>query len=162
MNRNKQIPESEHVTPNESTPEEQDEEMNSYLEKLYNAEAFIFCLEAFSQYFSEWSAMIDEAMSEMIAKKQKMDIPCNKEQNALGRIKSLLALLSDDKNVISELKQTISDKLELAEMLCGHEQDINTNYLSKKMSYFKEFLPFVENMAEYKENFKKQQEQEKS
>ncbi|MDR1130126.1 MAG: hypothetical protein LBK96_04010 [Prevotellaceae bacterium] len=134
---------------------ERSEKEEAILEKLYEQESLVFCLNTFSSQFSDWSATLDEIMSEVIAEKKKMNIPCEREQKTLDRIKSLLALLSDSSSLIRDLQIVVSQKIEISNLLLerGHdtEMDIMSNLLSK-LPYFNESFRDTMEMDEFIEN----------
>jgi hypothetical protein len=155
MSKKKQTP--QYSEPAESDQERREKE-DAIIEKLHEEESLMFCLNLFSGQFKNWSAILDEVMSEAIAEKQKRNIPCEREQKALDRIKSMLALLSDSSSLISDLQTVVSQKLEMSNLLLKRKPDTEMEMMShllSKLSYFGGYLQDAVETGEFVENIGK-------
>jgi hypothetical protein len=155
MSKKKQMPK---FFASDESDEEKRKKEDAILENLYEQESFVFCLNLFSSQFKDWAATFDEIMSEAIAEKQKKNIPCEKEQKTLDRIKSLLALLSENSSLMHSFQDVISQKIEISKLLLEREPDTEMDMISRllsKLSYFDGFFQNEVEMSDFVENITK-------
>jgi hypothetical protein len=101
------------------------------IETFYRREALLFCLDVVSSRFADWSCVIDRAM------KDAADVS---EQTKLGYIKSLLVMLSDNAELISEWKNYHTGLANITDKLLP-DKELKYKHIIAQLSYFDTLFP---------------------
>ena len=107
--------------PHTFTPEELGQ-MEKNLELLGDREELIEWLENYSYFFADWSIIINEAVHERIAKKQKLGLPCEEEQEMLTGINFIFSKTAYFSGMLSDWHKELTFSKENAAQMVerGH------------------------------------------
>jgi hypothetical protein len=89
--------------------------MEKYLELLGDRQELIEWIDDYSYFFADWSIIINEAVQEMITKKQKLSLPYDNEQEMLSNISFLFTKIAYFSGMISEWNNELKIGKELTE-----------------------------------------------